>query len=184
MLEQTQGMNRLFIALEPPEEFRESLTKGRPSAAARATPRDMLHLTLRFLGNVPQKDTARLSAAFEKLKIFPVPLIPEGFGFFAGSMHLRLRSTPKLLELKEAVDALVKKELGVESEDKPFKPHITILRMKFRLSDEDSRKISAWESGIQFPDCSAGTLTLFHSHFDGRLLHTPLASVTAEPKRN
>ncbi len=136
-------MVRTFLAIDLPEWQKQKIslaveTWRRHRAAVRWTAVSRLHLTLKFLGDVPEnaliaiKDACTLAAsrhsAFE-LKttvtgVFPTLKRPRilwiGLGpVQQGALHGLQQSVEQMLE-----------DTGFPREEKPFSPHITVGRVK------------------------------------------------------
>jgi 2'-5' RNA ligase len=108
-----------------------------PGDAVRWTRVEQLHLTLKFLGNVPaaQLEALQLSLNHASQGLGPFQMTVEGLGGFP---------TPRLpsiiwLGLTGELDALLKLQSRVEdgcasfgshAEERPFHPHLTIGRVK------------------------------------------------------
>jgi 2'-5' RNA ligase len=142
-----EGIIRAFIALNLPplvkerlREIQKELKRGQGGAAARWTPVEQIHLTLRFLGNVPGGSVPDILAAMRSA--------------CAGQPHFELRTgapgcfpserKPRIIwvGVGGAVESLsrlqeaVAQETGEwgEREDRPYHAHLTIGRVGKRDS--------------------------------------------------
>lgn len=134
---------RTFIAINLPAEvrqrlgqFQEQLRQAAPGQGVRWTGPDQIHLTLRFLGNVPEPELPRLSQALTQAcqSAGPFELEAQGAGAFPDL------NRPRILwvGLVGAVAALAQLQAAVleatrgwgELEDRPFHPHLTLGRVK------------------------------------------------------
>lgn len=131
-------MARLFVAVDVPDEIRAKLSGLRASdlAGARWVKPEQLHLTIRFLGAVPDDDVPALRERLAGL--VPPPafhLSLAGVGVFpprpsrrAPAKVLWAGVTPAepVAALKSAIDVL----LGPDPETvgRPFHPHVTLAR--------------------------------------------------------
>jgi 2'-5' RNA ligase len=133
---------RAFIAIHPSAEIVERLAALRiqlepdlPSTAVRWS--DQLHLTTQFLGNI---DDARVNDyakairnACASTKSFT--LSSSGIGCFPGPRHARViwaglnGDVETLQALKTVLDNSLA-TLGYVPETRPFKPHLTIARVR------------------------------------------------------
>jgi len=126
---------RLFVALELPEICRQTLANlGPPIRGVRWLPPENLHLTLAFLDDVEPQAEHQLREQLATVYTPPFHLPIQGVGTFGkqrpsvvwvgvGSGH------PHLFALHKHVhDALL--AAGFDPELRPFKPHITIGRVK------------------------------------------------------
>lgn len=178
------GMMRLFIALEVPDEWKDAICRNQVRFSfGRWTPREQIHLTVRFLGDVSSGKTEELVNCFRVAKRFAgsVPFIFDGIGMFpnqknARSMHIRLAPAETMLSLKRNLDDDLQKISGIPSENR-FIPHITIMRMRHGLSKPDCEHLAEWGLNLKLPETKANRLTLFRSYFENRLIHEPLADI-------
>jgi RNA 2',3'-cyclic 3'-phosphodiesterase len=144
---------RVFVAIELPEALRLNLSRlqtlfGSPAEAAKWVALDLLHITLRFLGEISEEQlrsveaAARAAAAatgqFELAAGLP--------GAFPNERNPRvlwvgLGGEPGLAALQRLHDALETHlvERGFGSEDKGFSPHITVARVRDRTGSEARR---------------------------------------------
>ena len=99
---------------------------------------EQMHLTLKFLGDVPDIDTpdiCRVVAASVK-QFEPFEVVCRGVGAFPKTDNPRTiwigiqDGADELCQLQAAVDDALKKELGFAREPRKFQPHLTIGRVK------------------------------------------------------
>ncbi|MBL8993771.1 MAG: RNA 2',3'-cyclic phosphodiesterase [Spirochaetia bacterium] len=139
-------MRRLFTALTLPEEISETLGLMVPQIAGiRPVPEEAIHLTLRFIGEVEQKNSveveeclALVEAPILKLKLRGVGVFPEGKNprvLFAGVAENR-----ELSELKKNIDRELR-SIGFENDARPYRPHVTLARLPHPLPDTAAEKI-------------------------------------------
>ncbi|MGZ3183394.1 MAG: RNA 2',3'-cyclic phosphodiesterase [Telluria sp.] len=123
---------RLFLALWPDDLVRAALAYWRDAwtwpRGATPVANDKLHLTLHFLGEVPE---ARLPALVEGFAL-PAPRFQLDFGVPAvwhqNIAVLEPLTVPsELLDLQTALGARVA-ALGLPLEDRPYRPHVTMAR--------------------------------------------------------
>ena len=132
---------RLFIAINLPEPETRRLTTAlyrlaAQDVAVRWVDAGAVHITLKFLGEVPDQRLpvvqAALEAAVLDVRAFDVSL--GGLGAFPSLARpnifwLGVEAVPELLELQLRIeDAMA--TLGFEKEERPFKPHITLGRVR------------------------------------------------------
>ncbi len=125
---------RLFVGLELPDPLRDRLTALYGSlVGARWTPPENLHLTLRFIGEVPRHVAEEIDHALAALRVGSFPLTLSGTGIFnrAG----RASALWAGIEQREAVEHLRRKietalqRIGLAPERKRFQPHVTLARV-------------------------------------------------------
>lgn len=137
---------RAFIAIDLPDGIKEELGALSTLLAAKTSgykwvKPNTMHLTLRFLGYLGEQRFAEVAKAIGKgIKADgPIELIPRGVGAFPDERRARViwaglgGETDKLFSLVAMVDAKLEK-LGIPTETRPFKAHLTLARM-----DKDCR---------------------------------------------
>jgi RNA 2',3'-cyclic 3'-phosphodiesterase len=152
---------RLFFALWPPSEVAEQLAAIARDVAQRfggkPTRQETLHLTLAFLGEVPDEALGpltqmarRIAGAAFTLKLDRLGYWPRKELLWAGESA----TSVALAELAAALrQALREAEIAVADRGQPFAPHITLLR---RLS-ENQPAPAAIET-IRWPCSSFGLI--------------------------
>jgi 2'-5' RNA ligase len=126
---------RLFVAIDLPEEVRESLVRLRVDIpAARWVPQEQLHLTLAFLGDLPADMLEGLKAELAAIHAHGFRLrfsLPGCFPNPARPRVLWIGTEPEARLLRLA--AQVRRALlacGIPLEERPFSPHITLARLR------------------------------------------------------
>ncbi len=104
------------------------------------TPKENLHITLRFLGEMSNGDVIKLKDAFDPFDIKPFEVKLTKVGGFPTEWGARVVwigvSNERILSLlSEKVDSIVD-NLGFPERDKPFIPHITFIRTKKPINVE------------------------------------------------
>jgi 2'-5' RNA ligase len=129
---------RLFIAIDLPDEIRTQLMDlqrvVRPLAsAAKWVAPESIHITLKFLGEVPEKRLDQIEGALAGLNWKPFTIAVHGVGFFPGARSPRIfwagMDAPTMQGLTEELDSRME-PLGFEREKRAFRPHITLARAK------------------------------------------------------
>lgn len=132
---------RLFIAINLPEEWKNALAELQSSiewlgrGVRWVQPRGM-HLTLKFLGEVPEERLAEITAGLQRAceGIASFEMRMKGTGCFPTSRRPRvywagLNGGKPLLELQARVENEIE-PLGFPREKRDFTPHLTIARIK------------------------------------------------------
>lgn len=129
---------RLFIALDLPEDVRAGIVRWGESAlrdpALRKVRPESLHITLAFLGYLPEKEIGRLSEIVARLSA-PTPTFELGSPVAKPSLRrarlfaLPARSPGAVRLQRELEDTLVEERL-YKPEKRPFWPHVTVARVK------------------------------------------------------
>lgn len=125
---------RLFVALDLPEEIKEllgDLAEGIPGA--RWVPDDNLHLTLRFIGEVPSHRAEEIDLALATLRGRCFSLNIHGVGTFSKAgrevaLWAGVEKTPALDLLQTKIETALQRA-GLEPERRRFTPHITLARL-------------------------------------------------------
>lgn len=132
---------RAFVAIDLDDETKDKLWGLVQELRAyksdvRWVKRDSLHLTLKFLGDVPEGRLPSIEEALYGAASFTGPFEIEikGTGAFPSYSRPRvlwvgIKETDRLFGLQQEVeDKLL--ELGFEKEKRPFHPHITLGRVR------------------------------------------------------
>ncbi len=161
---------RLFTAVELPEALRADLAAGAAPAVARipgarAVPADRMHVTVRFLGDVDPRMVARLR---DDLRAAAAS-VAGGVAIVRFSWGERLPRRIRVYwagiddvggalgRLEAAVTGVVT-PLGVPPEARPYRPHVTLARVRrergARTSSLEAQAGAVapaiWQ-GVQFP---------------------------------
>ena len=138
---------RLFVAIEIEaavaheiaaleEELRRRVAALAPRSRITWVPAERLHLTVRFIGEVDERRAAELAQALQPvLSTEPFDLIVSGVGAFPGSGPARVMWVGLAggLEALQAVEQEVSARLaqfGVPREDRAYRPHLTLARVR------------------------------------------------------
>jgi 2'-5' RNA ligase len=147
---------RSFIAIELPEEVRQGLAKLR-NGLQRDEHRFVkwvdpygIHLTLKFLGNIPAGRVTEVTGAMEGATqgISPFHLQISGLGAFPSIKQVRVfwvgigGEMDKLSRLQQNIDSALG-VLGFAREERPFVPHLTLARVRQGASPSDRRSFGA-----------------------------------------
>ena len=133
-------MVRLFVAINPPERVRERIGAGtedlRGLECIRWVAPDRVHLTLKFLGEVDEESERSIAEALVRVAMGRGPF--EARVTAPGALPnirrpriiwLGLEKSPELAALQgDLEDALA--DLGFEREERAFRPHLTLGRVR------------------------------------------------------
>jgi len=134
---------RLFIAVEIPIEIKQQLLHIKEQSQFKKLPvkwveEENLHLTLKFIGEFPEKRLPELKQAILK-GIYDsgggeISLTVRGIGFFHSKGNVRviwagIEADQALQRLVKNLDAKLSK-LGIKPEEREFVPHLTLARAK------------------------------------------------------
>ncbi len=186
-------MIRAFIAIELTDEVRaalgevqDRLKRAHIGVKVSWVKIDNVHLTLQFLGYVPEDKIRGISAALERIsaaqETFDVPV--GGAGAFPNRNRPRVLwvgchdSDARMKTLARAVQAAMQ-EFGFEPEHREFAAHLTLGRVKFPRPDAALTKLLD-----SLRDYGCGTLRVDAVHlFESQLnpqgsIYTKLSSHT------
>src|SRR5216684_8223612 len=140
---------RLFVALEIPSAVRENLANLLKSLRAvspqiRWVRAENLHVTLKFVGEVPEAKSGAIRNALAGVRSDQlVTLDFRGLGFFPNEKHPRvfwagIEASPNLKTLAADIEKATE-NLGIAREQRPFSPHLTLARFESRGLPEKLR---------------------------------------------
>ena len=127
---------RLFIAVVFPEDIKDALIRcgeiaRRSLNGGRVTTRENLHLTLVFLGEIEEARLPGIEAAMEECPSPPLEISVGKWGRFrqrGGDVLWReIRGGNALFALQHRLTRALLRQ-GFEVEDRPYVPHLTMLR--------------------------------------------------------
>ena len=129
-------MPRLLVAIDLPDTTKDQILSLRQDdlPPGRWPRRDGLHLTLHFIGEVPEAVARAYARALEQVDVPAFDLRIQGVGQFPIEARPRViwagvENTAPLRELYEAVGEALESE-GFLRERRRFHPHITLMRFK------------------------------------------------------
>lgn len=131
---------RVFIAIELPEDILKVLAheQARFRAVcpeARWTRPDGFHLTLKFLGEIPNAKSLEVIQSLERIGSFEsLSVEVGGFGCFPSARRPRVlwvgvNASPALVKLAADLEAAME-AIGLPRESRSFTPHLTLARFK------------------------------------------------------
>ena len=143
---------RSFIAIELPEEVRGGLARLRNELKrnehkfVKWVNPDGLHLTLKFLGNIPSKRVTEIINVIEEVTqgVSAFHLEISGLGAFPGLKQVRVfwvgigGEVDKLSKLQQNIDSALA-SLAFPKEERPFLPHLTLARIRQGASPSERR---------------------------------------------
>lgn len=124
---------RCFVAVDLPEEMREEvgrLQSGIATEGLRLVRPELVHVTIKFLGDVPAGKVGQVKEALAAVKAAPFTARVAGMGAFPGKSVrvVWLGLEGDFSPLYNKVEAATK-SLGFPPEERGFAPHVTIGRV-------------------------------------------------------
>jgi 2'-5' RNA ligase len=156
---------RSFIAIELPEEAKKGLARLRKELErdehrfVKWVDPGGIHLTLKFLGNIPSKRATEITEAIEEAVqgISPFHLEISGLGAFPNLRQARVLwvgicgEVDRLSRLQQNIDAALD-ALGFAKEERPFVPHLTLARVREGASPSERRNFGELVGSTTFED--------------------------------
>ncbi|HKD54515.1 MAG TPA: RNA 2',3'-cyclic phosphodiesterase [Steroidobacteraceae bacterium] len=153
----SERTQRLFFALWPQDEARATLVHAAAKAVrhsgGRPVPAANLHVTLAFLGTVPERRTAELQRLAEAQALAcareqPIALTFERFDYFRRAQVLCVLAAeedsaavrPLASALQDASAAA-----GFNPDLKPFRAHVTVARKVMRATAPAALRAVVWK---------------------------------------
>ena len=129
-------MPRLFVAIDLPDEIKDELLalKRDDIPTARWPTPEALHLTLHFIGNIPEGVASAYERVLQEVQAPAFDLTVGGVGQFPIEQRPKViwagvDNTPELRTLYEAVGESLEDE-GFNREERRYHPHITLMRFR------------------------------------------------------
>ena len=129
---------RVFIAIDLPDQIRTRIAELehdlKPvTTSARWVAAESIHVTLKFIGEIPEQRLPSVDSALFGLSWKPFTVTVRGIGFFPGNRSPRvfwagLEAAP-MEGLAQEIDVRME-QLGFEKEKRAFRPHLTLARAR------------------------------------------------------
>jgi RNA 2',3'-cyclic 3'-phosphodiesterase len=156
---------RAFIAIELPDEVRRGLAGLRKEMQrdehrfVKWVDPEAIHLTLKFLGDVPSGRVTEIARTIEVAAkaVTPFELEVSGLGVFPNSKQVRVLwvgiggDVDRLKELQRGIDTELA-ALSFAREDRPFVPHLTLARVRQGASPSERRSLGELAKTAVFDD--------------------------------
>jgi 2'-5' RNA ligase len=151
------SMIRSFVAVDLPSKFHPDVAKIEAKInmpGIKIVKPELIHVTLKFLGEVPEEKIDDIAAALEKVKMEPFQARVRGAGAFPGKSIrvVWLGLEGRFEELQRLVEEALS-PFGFEDEEKKFSPHLTLARVK-QPNPSTTRQLS--EKIAQLADVDLG----------------------------
>lgn len=133
---------RLFIAIELPEEVKEELIRlqNEFSGLGKINFVRAFHLTLKFLGEVPDEKVSKIKERLKGISFEPFKVKLSNVGAFPNENYIRViwvgLESEKINELQKKIDDCLE---GLFEKEKRFSAHVTLGRVKL-ISDKQKLK--------------------------------------------
>lgn len=126
-------MPRLFVGIELPDDIRDLISGlEAPLPGARWVDTDNLHLTLRFVGDIDNRQARELADFLSGIDVDAFEMRLDGLGTFGGkdprTLWAGVSAGEELGALARATERAAR-AAGLKPEGRTFKPHVTIARL-------------------------------------------------------
>ena len=154
---------RSFIAIKLPDELKRGLTQlqaqlklGNQPSVKWVDP-NSIHLTLKFLGNVPVDRIDNITGAMEKAAqgISPFHLEVKDLGVFPNLRRVQVvwvgisGQVERLSQLQQRIESNLA-PLGFAPESRPFTPHLTLARVRDQASPDERQRFGQLIANARF----------------------------------
>ena len=186
---------RVFIAAPIPSPAKlvlsnviEGLSGKIPTGVRWVNP-DGIHLTIKFLGNIPPEGVARITQAMGRAaaEVSPFQVRLWGLGTFPNEKRPRVLwagvegDIDRLRELQEKSESALE-ALGYPIDRRPFNPHLTLGRVRDQVNEQTRRGIGSVLSSEELEASepwSVELVELIQTHFGPEgATYTTLARVS------
>jgi 2'-5' RNA ligase len=141
-------MPRLFTAIELPEEVCQELHRLHlPLPGARWIKPESYHLTLRFAGDIDNTAAREFATALAEIESDGFEISLMGVGAFGGdnpsAVWAGFAPSTELEALARAHEKAARRA-GLPPEKRPFKPHVTLARLKNSRAEAVARFLTRY----------------------------------------
>lgn len=159
---------RLFVAIDLPETIKaqvETLHGG--VQGVRWSPREQMHLTLRFIGEVEASRLEAIKDALHSVRFEPFSMALKGVGQFPAQGFPRVlwagvEAGGALKRLARDVERAVQ-GIGIAPDRKPFSPHLTLTRFKYPPAAGELKRFYERNKRFATPEFTVDAFKLFSS---------------------
>jgi 2'-5' RNA ligase len=143
----SQERIRSFVAVDLDDAtIRERIVKAEQGlaetgASLKIVDPNIMHLTLRFLGEIPQSTVEQVKEVLNELQFQPFDAEFSGLGVFPNIRRISVvwvgvtKGAEQLNDIFHQIEPKLRK-LGLPPDDKGFSPHMTIARVRTGLNKE------------------------------------------------
>jgi len=166
---------RSFLAIELPKPILKKIEEVQGDlrsthADVRWVNPEKIHLTLKFFGNIEE---SRIDPIFKSIEepirnTLPFSLKVQGVGAFPNLKNPRViwiglvNGREVLISFQKQIEAQLEK-IGIQPEDRPFHPHLTLGRMKSSRGKEELAGRMEKHKEEEFGDFQVERVVLFKS---------------------
>ena len=162
---------RAFVAIPLPDDVSDAVEwLQRDISVGRVVPRENLHVTLAFLGDLEPGVAEELHNALCEIVVEPVELCLRGVDVFGSDapylVHAGVEPNAGLTALRGKVHA-VAREVGLELSRKRFRPHVTLARFAKRMPQHELDRLGSFleaHGAFRLDAVEVSAFGLYRSH--------------------
>jgi len=186
----SQERIRSFIAVDLDDaEIKSRISKAQhdleaTGASLKLVQPEIMHLTLRFLGEIPQSTLQRIIESMGTLRFQPFEVEFSGIGVFPNPRRISViwvgitKGQEQLETIFQQLEPKIR-QLGLPPDSKGFSPHMTIARVRSGLNKEALAKSVESMRETQFGKMNATAVRLKKSTLTPRgPIYTTIHEVT------
>jgi 2'-5' RNA ligase len=179
------------VDLEDPE-IRNRITKAqedleRTGASLKIVNPDIMHLTLRFLGEIPQPTVQRVMEAMNTLHFQTFEVKFSGVGVFPNLRRISVvwigivQGQEELGEIFRQLEPKLR-QAGLPPDNKGFSPHMTVARVRSGVRKDELAKCIESMREVEFGSMKVAAVRLKKSDLTPRgPIYTTIHEVSASP---
>jgi 2'-5' RNA ligase len=148
---------------------------------------EIMHLTLRFLGEVPQTTVGKVEEAMDSVRFQPFEAEFTGLGVFPNPRRINVvwvgiqHGQEQLNGIFQQLEPKLR-QIGLPPDDKGFSPHMTIARVKSAMNRDALAKYVESKSNEEFGKMTVKAVRLKKSTLTPRgPIYTTIHEVSASP---
>ena len=171
---------RLFVAITLPEKVKKQLGNlEKPIEGVRWQDSTQMHLTLRFIGSVDNEISEEVQKRLAKISHQSFKMDINGLGQFPERGKPRVlwagvKEQAELMKLQEKVEEACVNS-GLETEDRDYKPHITIAKVKNNKANGAVKLFIDEYKNFSLGSIPVNEFTLFNSKLSKEgAIHIPI----------
>lgn len=173
-----RSLKRLFVSIPLPGYAQDRLARLREKQSGfRWVPREQIHLTLRFIGEVDEALEGRICESLGQIVVEPFILPIQEVATFPVRGHPNVvfvgvaRGHPRLFQLQHRVEQRLV-QLGIEPERRAYRPHITLARTTKAAPETVYRYVKKYRD-FEAPPIRVDRFSLYSSELreEGALHH-------------
>ncbi|PIQ95832.1 MAG: RNA 2',3'-cyclic phosphodiesterase [Nitrospinae bacterium CG11_big_fil_rev_8_21_14_0_20_56_8] len=159
---------RLFIAIPIPDTLRTQFTViSAGIRGARWVRPEGMHITLNFCGETDRKQARDLDTELSEIKMPAFDVRCSDYGYFERGTKIKsvwagIENNPTLMYLHDRVETATVKA-GFERENRKYKPHITLARLKLSRAEDVGQWIETHDT-LGIPPFTVDQFILYRSH--------------------